>query len=119
LSRCKARISYGKGLESFDDNADAIITSGSERGGGRELALVLSCDAIITIGGGSGTLNEITIAYQAGIPIVALVNTGGWSDKLAGTYLDDRKRIKIEPAKTPKDAVKKVIELVSHHNQPL
>ena len=112
-------ISYGKGLQSFDQSADAIITSGSERGGGRELVLVLSSDAIITIGGGSGTLNEITIAYQAGIPIVALANTGGWSKKLAGKYLDARKRIKIESAKTPKEAAEKAIELVSHHNQSL
>ncbi len=105
-------VTYGKGLDIFENkNADAVIATGLERGGGRELALVLSCDAIITISGGSGTLNEIAIAYQANIPVVALGGTGGWSDKLAGEYLDGRNRIKVELAETPEAAVKKAIEL--------
>lgn len=99
-------ITYNKGLDIFEkENADVVIASGLERGGGRETTLVLSCDAIITLGGGSGTLTEIAIAYQAGIPIVSIPKTGGWSKKLANTYLDERKRAKIISANTPKDAV--------------
>ena len=106
-------ITYGKGLKIFEKkNVDVIIANGLERGGGRELTLVLSCDAIITIGGGSGTLTEMAIAYQANIPIISLYNTGGWSKKLSGTYLDERKRIKIGKAKTPKEAVKKALKLI-------
>lgn len=101
-------ITYGKGLEVFDD-ADVIITSGAERGGPRESVLVLSCDAIICISGGSGTLTEMLVAYQANIPIVALVGTGGWSDKMAGKYFDGRNRCLVESAVTPQDAVKKAI----------
>jgi uncharacterized protein (TIGR00725 family) len=104
-------ITYGKGMNIYEKNADVIIPTGLERGGGRELTLVLSCDAIITINGGSGTLTEIAIAYQANIPVVALNNTGGWSEKLSGQYLDDRKRIKIESAKSPKEAVLMAIKL--------
>lgn len=52
--------------------------------------LVSSCDAIVAIGGGSGTLNEITVAYQKKIPIFVMKGTGGWADKLADQYLDDR-----------------------------
>lgn len=107
-------ITYGKGLDVFEqENADIIIASGLERGGGRETSLVLSCDAIIAVSGGSGTLTEIAIAYQANIPIVAMVGTGGWADKLAGTYLDDRKRIQIEKAVTAKEAVLIVNDLIS------
>lgn len=99
-------VTYGKGLEVYEQtSADMIIASGLERGGGRELVLVLSCDAIIALNGGSGTLTEIAIAYQANIPIIVLSGTGGWSQQLAGQYLDARKRIKIEEAQTPKDAV--------------
>lgn len=105
-------VTYGKGLNVYEKNADVIIASGLERGGGRETTLVLSCDAIITISGGSGTLTEMAIAYQAGIPIVALKGTGGWSDKLAGQFIDGRKRLKVETAKTPKEAVDKTLELV-------
>lgn len=105
-------VTYGKGLNIFEKkNVDVVIASGLERGGGRELALVLSCDAIIALSGGSGTLTEIAIAYQANIPVVVLKNSGGWSEKLAGQYLDDRKRIKIEIAENPEKAVKLAIRL--------
>lgn len=106
-------VTYGKGKDIFDkESTDIIIVTGIERGGGREFVLANSCDAIIAIGGGSGTLNEISIAYQSNLPIVVLENSGGWADKLAGKYLDERKRVKIISAKTPLEAVEKVIELV-------
>ena len=104
-------ITYGKGKDIYDKNADVIIPTGLERGGGREFVLALSCDVMILISGGSGTLTEAAIAYQANIPIVALTETGGWSEKLAGTYIDGRGRVKIEPAATAQEAVKKAIEL--------
>lgn len=107
-------ITYGKGFDIFEKkNVDIIIASGLERGGGRELTLVLSCDAIIALNGGSGTLTEIAIAYQANIPIVILKNTGGWSEKLGGQYLDTRNKIKIEIAKNPKLAVELAIKLIN------
>lgn len=98
-------VTYGKGLDVFEKDVDVVIASGLERGGGRELVLALSCDAIIALNGGSGTLTEIAIAYQANIPVIVLKNTGGWSERLAGQYLDDRRRIKIQIADTAKEAV--------------
>lgn len=106
-------VTYGKGLDVYEKKyADIIIASGLERGGGRELTLVLSCDAIICISGGSGTLTEIVIAYQANIPIVVIKNTGGWADKLLNSYIDGRKRIKIIGANTAKEAIKKSLRLI-------
>lgn len=99
-------VTYGKGKEIFQKDADVIITTGMDRGGGREFILTLSCDAIITIGGGSGTLTEMVIAYQGNIPIIALEGTKGWSDRLAGRYIDERKRQKVYTAKNPEEAVK-------------
>lgn len=99
-------ITYGKGKDIWQKDADIVIPSGLERGGGRETVLVLSCDAIIAISGGSGTLTEMAIAYQADIPIVAIKGVGGWSDKLADTYLDDRKRRLIIKVETAEDAVR-------------
>ena len=104
-------VTYGKGKHVYEENVDVIIACGLERGGGRELALVLSCDAIIAISGGSGTLTEIAVAYQANIPIVVLKGTGGWSDKLAGEYLDARKRVLVEAAQTPQEAVDLALKL--------
>jgi len=110
-------VTYGKGLDiQYPDVADVIIASGLERGGGRETALVLSCDAVITIGGGSGTLNEIAVAYQANIPIVAISNTGGWSDELSGRFLDERRRLKVETAPDAKAAVELAIKVVNNRS---
>lgn len=105
-------FTYGKTKDILEKDTDIVIVSGQERGGGREFVLVLSCDAIITLSGGSGTLTEIAIAYQANIPIVVINNTGGWSEKVAGSYLDKRNRVFAEIAGTPKEAVKKAIRLI-------
>ena len=103
-------VTYGTNKETFDAESSTIcIVSGLGRGGGREFALVASCDVIITLNGGSGTLTEIAQAYQLDIPIIALSGTGGWSEKLAGTYLDERKRRIILVATTPVEAVKLAI----------
>jgi uncharacterized protein (TIGR00725 family) len=99
-------ITYGKGTKVYEEqNADVIIATGLERGGGREMTLVFSCDAIICVNGGSGTLTEMAIAYQANIPIITLRGTGGWSEKLSDQFIDERKRILIESVNSPKDAV--------------
>lgn len=100
-------ITYGKhkNIWQKEDMADFIVASGLERGGGRELTLVLSCDAVIAVSGGSGTLTELAIAYQADTPMVAMKGVGGWSEKLAGEYIDARKRRLTFAANTPEEAV--------------
>ena len=103
-------VTYRKGKDIFEKNADIIVVSGSERGGPRESVLVMSCDAVIAVSGGSGTLTELAVAYQANIPMVAMRKTGGWAEKLADQYFDGRKRRKVEGADTPVEAVKIAID---------
>ncbi len=100
-------VTYGKGKDIWDQegNTDVIIATGLDRGGGREFVLVNSCDAIIAISGGSGTLTELAIAYQSDIPMIALTGVGGWSEKLAGTFMDARERRQILIATTAEEAV--------------
>lgn len=98
-------ITYGKGKDIWQKDADIIIPCGLERGGGRETVLVLACDAVIAVSGGSGTLTEVAIAYQADIPTVAIKGLGGWSDKLADNYIDARERLLTYGAATPQEAV--------------
>lgn len=74
--------------------------------------MVNSCDGIVVISGGSGTMNEMLIAYQLDIPIVVIIGTGGWADEMAGKYFDARKRMKATPAKDPKEALDKILELI-------
>jgi uncharacterized protein (TIGR00725 family) len=105
-------ITYGKDLETYE-SADVIIATGLERGGGREFTLALSCDAIISISGGSGTLNEMVVAYQANIPLVAVEGTGGWADQMAGKFFDARNRVRVEAVATPQEAVARAISLAN------
>lgn len=81
-------------------------------GGGQEFTLVLSCDCIIAIGGGSGTLTEMAIAYQAGIPIITIDKFDGWAKKISNKYFDDRKRLKCLKASTPEEALKKALKAI-------
>lgn len=94
-----------------------LIPCGLEIGGGREFTLVLSCDVIIAISGGSGTLTELAIAYQANIPIVTVDTFGGWAEKLSNDYIDDRKRLICESAKTPKEALEKAISILKKRKE--
>ena len=86
-------ITDGKDKSIYGDfRPDILIPCGLEIGGGREFTLVLSCDVIIAISGGSGTLTEMAIAYQAGIPIIVVDKFGGWAKKLANKFFDSRKQ---------------------------
>lgn len=106
-------VTYEKGTKVYgEESASVVIATGMVRGGGRETALMLSCDTVIAIAGGSGTLNELCVAYQAGIPVVLVEKFGGWSKKLAGDFLDQRKRYRYIVANTPEQAVQQAIYLV-------
>jgi uncharacterized protein (TIGR00725 family) len=104
---------WGEDLNTKSDLDSLTVSTGLMRGGGREYSLVRSCDGLIAIGGGSGTLGEIAIAYQHNIPTVVLEGTGGWSDKLANSFLDDRKRRKIKGSKTVKSAIDFLIKEIN------
>lgn len=108
-------VTYGKGKDIFDkESTDIIISCGIERGGGREFVLVNSCDAVIAVGGGSGTLTELAIGYQSNIPLIVMKETGGWSDKLAGEYIDNRKRVKCLVANNAKEAVEMALKEIKN-----
>ena len=49
---------------------------------GRNVVIIRSSDAVIFIGGGSGTLNEFTSAYRLGKPLAVLTGSGKISDHL-------------------------------------
>lgn len=104
-------ITYERGMDLFkDEAAQVVIATGLVRGGGREMVLMLSCDIVVAIAGGSGTLNEICVAYQANIPTIVVAKFGGWSGKLANQFLDDRNRYQFQVADTPE----RVLQLISN-----
>lgn len=54
--------------------------------------ITANADAVIAIGGGAGTLCEMANAWSLRRLIIAYSNVDGWSSKLAGTAIDNRKR---------------------------
>lgn len=59
--------------------------------------IVANASAVIAIGGGAGTLSEISNAWALKRMVIAFNNVDGWSQKLAGTRLDCRERCKDIP----------------------
>jgi uncharacterized protein (TIGR00725 family) len=85
-------------------------------GTARNLIYTRGCDAVIMVGGGAGTLNELTIAYQAGRSVVVLEGSGGWADRIRGSlidgrFLDDRRGSETHFARTAADAVAQAMVL--------
>lgn len=89
---------------------DVDIVSGMINCAEENLIISMS-DVLIILGGGSGTLQEISIAYRNNKPMIVIDGLDGWGAKLSNQYLDYRKKIKIIPVKRPKDAVKLAIKL--------
>ena len=86
---------------------DIVICSGI--GFARDFIVATSSDAIIAIGGGIGTLIEMSVGYMIKKKVVAISPSGGVSDLYAGKYLDERKRVLIETALDAKSAVQAIL----------
>lgn len=76
---------------------------------GRNVILVRSCDAIVAVGGGFGTLSEIAFAHRFGIPVVGLMT---WEFTKKGEPAD-----RIERFTDPEKAVDRAIELAKGHKR--
>jgi hypothetical protein len=93
---------------------DVLVESGL--GWGVSHALQVRCShAIISIGGGSGTLAELSNAYMHDVPIVALHGHGGITDLFAGKYLDSRRFRIVVRCSTPRQAVETAFKLAREH----
>lgn len=90
---------------------DVVIPTGM--GLTRDFLNALSADGIIIIGGGSGTLSEICAAYMHKKPMVAIRNMRGTPEQFIDKFLDHRKNIRIVGVDSPKQAVEKILELIT------
>jgi len=79
----------------------------------RNTLVVAMADVVIAIGGGSGTLSEMAIAWQLGKPIVAVIECGGWSGELAGRTLDSRGTVPVHSACDATEALELAIGLAT------
>jgi uncharacterized protein (TIGR00725 family) len=100
-------VALGRGKTKFEgmDHASAWVYTDQSGGGGREVILANSCDGVIVLGGGVGTLIEIALSYTNLAPIVLMENTGGWADRLTESYLDSRKKTELYKASSVTEAI--------------
>jgi uncharacterized protein (TIGR00725 family) len=82
---------------------DVVITTGI--GFARNMIIACAGDAVIAVGGGSGTMSEIAMAWQYGKPIVVIEGLPGTAGDLVGKSLDDRRSGTVAGAATAAEAV--------------
>lgn len=94
------------------DYHDLIVYTGFDYAG-RNLLLTRSSDAVITICGRMGTLNEFTIAFEDNKPIGVLTGTGGMADELKDIVAKaHRGPGKVVFDSDPKRLLEKVVALI-------
>lgn len=76
----------------------------------------LSCDAMITIPGGAGTMAELCLAYRNKKPIIVIEGINQDYDKLINNYLDGSEMVLIQGAKNPEEAVEKALASIHLNN---
>lgn len=81
LSPAASKAAHMKSYRLPVDYHDLIVYTGFDYSG-RNLLLTRAADAVITISGRIGTLNEFTIAFEDKKPQGVLTGTGGMSDML-------------------------------------
>ena len=82
----------------------AIVT---DMGDARNVLNVRSADAVIAVCGGAGTLSEIGLALKADRKVIALKQSGGVSEMLAGETIAGKT---ILAAESVEDALKLAFE---------
>lgn len=94
-------------FEAANKFCDIVIPTGI--GYSRNFIVATSVDGIIIVGGGVGTLIEISVGYMLKKKMIAISGSGGIADQYGGKYIDVRKRIKILKSKSPKKAIASII----------
>lgn len=112
LSPAASESAHVKSYRLPTDYHDLIIYTGFDYAG-RNLLLARSSDAVITICGRVGTLNEFTIAFEDRKPTGVLIGTGGTADMVKEIIeKSHRGPGKIVYDSDPKNLVKRLLKLV-------
>ncbi len=112
LSPASSEISHVKTYHLPTDYHDLIIYTGFEYSG-RNLLLTRASDAVITICGRTGTLNEFTIAFEDKKANGVLEGTGGAADMIRDILTKAKRGFgRTVFSHDPKELVQKVIALI-------
>ena len=119
LSPAASKAAHVKSYRLPLDYHDLIVYTGFDYSG-RNLLLMRSADATITINGRMGTLNEFTIGFEDKKPQGVLAGSGGMSDMLPGIIRDSHRgpgNVVFES--DPKKLVEKVIKMIEAEEKDL
>lgn len=113
LSPASSEIAHIKTYKLPTDYHDLIIYTGFEYSG-RNLLLTRASDAVITICGRIGSLNEFTIAFEDHKPCGVLEGTGGAADMLRDILKKAKRGYqKTVFSKDPRELLEKVVALIN------
>ncbi len=93
-----------QGTDRREGNSHLSIGIATGMGKGRNTIIAVTCDAMVAVDGGYGTLSEVAQALNHGRPVVAL---GSWDLPLAGHVGEDLFR----KAGSPEEAVRIALDL--------
>ena len=112
LSPAASKLAHIKSYHLPIDYHDLIIYTGFEYSG-RNLLLIRSADAVITVSGRVGTLNEFTIAFEDKKPQGVLTGTGGESEEIENILkIADRGMGKVVFNDDPEVLLDKVVAMI-------
>lgn len=90
---------------------DVAICTGMNHA--RNIIVVASADVVFAVGGKSGTMSELALAWKLEKPIIAVGDAHGWATQVAGTTIDDRRQDRVHGPLSPEDAVRLAQQLAS------
>ncbi|MEK7180828.1 MAG: hypothetical protein AAB738_00650 [Patescibacteria group bacterium] len=117
FSPASSRAAHIKTYHLPTDYHDLIIYTGFEYSG-RNLILTRAADAVITVCGRMGTLNEFTIAFEDHKVQGVLTGTGGAADMLEGIVKESHRGLgKIVFESDPAKLLDKVVALIKEQEK--
>jgi len=108
------------GYRAGDANEHVDIPICTGLGHGRNIIVAATGDVVFAVGGQSGTLSEIALAWTLGKPVVCVGSAAGWARELAGRRLDDRRPDRVLGPLEPAEAAQVAQQLLrSQGRRPL
>lgn len=112
ISPASSKLQHVKTYRLPTDYHDLIVYTGFEYSG-RNLLLTRSADAVITLCGRIGTLNEFTDAFEDEKPQGVLLGTGGTTELLPKILEEaHRGQGKVVFSKDPEELLDKILDLI-------
>jgi uncharacterized protein (TIGR00725 family) len=119
LSPAASKLAHIKSYRLPIEYHDLIVYTGFDYSG-RNLLLTRTADAVITICGRVGTLNEFTIAFEDKKPQGVLTGTGGESDEIERILkIAQRGMGKVVFDSDPKTLLEKVIKMIQEDEKAI